>query len=144
MNDRKFRFISWIVFLMYFTFLIYMMFFGFNRHINEYTNYNFIPFKTIYLYIMYYDKFNLSTWLINLLGNIVVFIPFGILLPLLNMQLTKIFKFLMTFITGILILEILQITFEVGSFDIDDIILNSIGGLIGLAIYRIWLSNNYK
>lgn len=137
MNNREFKNITWIIFIIYFTFLIYMMFFGFNRSINEYTSYNFIPFKTVYLYINNFDKFNFTTWIINLLGNIIVFIPFGILLPLLNKHLGKISRFLMTFVSGILILEILQISLEVGSFDIDDIILNSIGGLIGLAIYRI-------
>lgn len=137
MNNREFKNITWIIFIIYFTFLIYMMFFGFNRSINEYTSYNFIPFKTVYLYINNFDKFNFTTWIINLLGNIIVFIPFGILLPLLNKHLGKILRFLMTFVSGILILEILQISLEVGSFDIDDIILNSIGGLIGLAIYRI-------
>lgn len=87
-------------------------------------------------YIIYYDYYNFDIWIINLIGNIVVFIPFGLLLPMINKQFQKKIKLMLVFIFGISILEISQLIFRVGSFDIDDIILNSIGVLLGLSIYK--------
>ncbi|MBP1989828.1 VanZ family protein [Paenibacillus eucommiae] len=78
-----------------------------------------------------------SHGLINLIGNFVIFIPFGILLGLMlrNGKISYIGVF--TLSLGLsLILESAQALFSIGSFDVDDLILNSSGGLTGFIIFK--------
>ncbi len=129
-------------FLLYFytLLLIYSMFIGFSgfsRIPSEEYKYNFIPFQTISLYFTYYDHFPLWTWLINLAGNIGVFVPFGLLLPTVFPKLQHLLSFLVVFMFCITILESLQLLLRLGSFDVDDILLNTIGALLGYLIFKI-------
>ncbi|RED59269.1 VanZ family protein [Cohnella lupini] len=72
--------------------------------------------------------------LINLFGNIAIFIPFGIFIGVMfnNKSLSFTGAFACSFALS-LCLESAQIVFAIGSFDVDDLILNSGGGLIGFA-----------
>ncbi|BFT72627.1 VanZ family protein [Paenibacillus sp. P36] len=98
---------------------------------------NFIPLKTISDTVLSPT----SHEVINLVGNILAFMPFGIFLLLL-------FKFKSKSIThtGVIIrslgmsllLELLQIFFSMGNFDVDDIILNTSGGLLGYCFFRLF------
>lgn len=75
---------------------------------------------------------------INLYGNIILFFPLGVYIQLF-MKKKSIFKALfLCFITSF-ILEVLQYLFGLGASDIDDVILNSFGGLLGIISYRIVL-----
>lgn len=89
---------------------------------------NIIPFETIM------NTFNLlSSWSIfNLLGNILIFIPLGILLT--NIKGNIVFVFMLSLITTCT-LEISQFITNIGTFDVDDILLNSFGGFIGYLLY---------
>jgi glycopeptide antibiotics resistance protein len=111
------------------------MLFGFGR---SYTyaefRYNLIPFSTI-RHFLQFDRFNTNIWVINLLGNVGVFIPYGILLPFILEARFR--KSIMIFLVGIIILELLQLVTRRGSFDIDDIILNTLGFFIGYGLYKI-------
>lgn len=94
---------------------------------------NFILFKTITINIQ-----NLSGWhdLSNLIGNIVAFIPLGIFLVLLS---KKKFKGVLAFSFCLsLSLECLQIVFTIGNFDVDDLILNTSGGLLGYFSIKLY------
>ena len=109
---------------------------GFSWHLIEkkYRTANFTPFATIYYYLTGQDT--TGTWS-NLLGNIVLFIPFGLIIPILFpkiKQLTQIF--LAAFLTS-LFFEMLQLLIALGTFDIDDCILNSVGAMMGFLIYSI-------
>ncbi len=90
---------------------------------------NFIPFKEIFRYSITSKLFYR-----NVIGNIILFVPFGYF----TSYYTKINKkwyiaMLITFITSLTI-EIIQM--GIGrSFDVDDIILNIIGGMLGYLIY---------
>ena len=109
--------------------IIYFMFFGFNRieGINTY-RFQLVPNKWPLMF-----PGILSIWIFDL-GNIVAFIPFGILIPkLLNIDFKK---FLFLFILAIFILETLQAITGLGAFDIDDIISNFLGATIGYIIYK--------
>lgn len=112
------------------------MFKGFGRNIHAELRYNYIPFTTILSYIMNVNQHNIMTTIINLVGNIGVFIPFGVLMPTIFKRMRKYPVFSIYFISSILILEFMQTFLKVGSGDIDDVILNYIGGTIG---YLIWL-----
>lgn len=76
---------------------------------------------------------------INLVGNVVMFIPLGLLLPLVFQKLRAYWKtFLCT--AGIIIaVELTQLFTLLGSCDIDDLILNLLGASIGYCLYRLFL-----
>jgi len=94
-------------------------------------NVNLVPFRTL---ISQY-KHIYSGWAIkNLLGNMVVFIPFGCLLSLVYETFRRIIPFIAISISSILCIEIVQFIFMIGFFDVDDIILNFIGAMIGYAL----------
>lgn len=124
-----------IITIAYTLILFYWMFVGFGRsnRINMGYNYNVIPFHTLKMYMNYADHFNLRTWFINVVGNVAVFVPFGIAVPyLLGMRLIR---FTLSFIAALFVIEFLQLVLRRGSFDIDDVLLNTIGAIIGYFIY---------
>ncbi|WP_305023110.1 VanZ family protein [Paenibacillus lacisoli] len=119
---------------MYTLLLIYMMFFGFGRSYNpgSHYSYNLIPFDTIKSYWMNVrGPHTLQTMMINLLGNIVVFIPFGILLPGSYQRLKKGGSFFLVCLSALLLLEISQMLLYRGTMDVDDVILNLLGAGLG-------------
>jgi glycopeptide antibiotics resistance protein len=139
----------WIVLIGYTLLLIYWMFIGFHRvqfQSSEF-RYNIVPFSTLTNYFVNFSSFNLRTWFINIFGNIAVFVPFGILLPLLFKPANKLGFFIVIFVGPLFVLELMQTLLRLGSFDIDDIILNGIGAMIGfmvLAFCRAALRGSIK
>lgn len=86
-----------------------------------------IPFKNILNGGITFNEI-----LIEILGNILTFIPLGILLGLS----IKNKKLIVLIVVGVsLFFEILQYVLAFGSSDITDIIFNTLGGLIGFLIY---------
>lgn len=98
---------------------------------------NFVPFKTIKMYIRYYDLPGLRSFS-NLFGNILVFIPVGILLPRVHEGSKKVICMLFNVLLFIIGIEVFQLFSNFGAFDVDDIILNTFGVLLGRCLYRIW------
>lgn len=95
-------------------------------------NPNLIPFKTIYPYMLG-DK----GWIIagiNLLGNIVLLVPIGFLIPFVSRKTNWKIMIIIAIISG-LVIELLQTFLKVGIFDIDDVILNGIGVMIGYWVF---------
>ncbi|PZU88176.1 MAG: hypothetical protein DI529_05915 [Chryseobacterium sp.] len=96
-----------------------------------------VPFETIDEYstkVIQYDKIAVIK---NLLGNIILFIPYGFL-GILFSKLNQ-FKWLfLTFFIIINIIEFSQYYFKRGFADIDDVILNTFGAVIGFFIYKKW------
>jgi glycopeptide antibiotics resistance protein len=99
--------------------------------------YNIIPFKTITDYIKASSHINQSIWISNLFGNILAFLPLGIFLPWLFERFIGFWRTTGTVLLATSLVEILQFFTRVGSFDIDDIILNTLGGAIGYVLIRI-------
>ncbi|MGM7682378.1 VanZ family protein [Cytobacillus sp. Hm23] len=133
-KDKKLIF-GWLLFGIYFLMLIYVMFFGFSRSTYKEASYNLIPFKTIGNYVNSIGYYNASVIMINLIGNVIVFIPFGLFLSLLIPKLRKSSLLIFVFIWLIGSLELLQFVFSLGSFDIDDILLNTVGAWLGLKVF---------
>ena len=105
-----------IVTIAYTLLLFYWMFVGFGRsnRIDMGYSYNVIPFHTLKMYMFHADHFNVRTWFINVVGNVAVFVPFGIAVPyLLGMRLMR---FAFSFIAVLLVIEFLQLILR-GSFD---------------------------
>lgn len=97
---------------------------------------NLTPFKEIARTIHVQSSHNL----INLFGNIAIFIPYGSFIGL--MSRSKGLSFSGAFFRSFglsLSLESAQILFAIGSFDVDDLILNSSGGLIGYIALQLFV-----
>ncbi|MBR4993266.1 MAG: VanZ family protein [Lachnospiraceae bacterium] len=95
---------------------------------------NFVPFKTVKMYMKYYAVTNSFT---NLAGNLVIFMPLGFLLPFTWKKKHGIFAIAAL---GFLIsmgVEVTQLVTGLGAFDVDDLILNTAGAVIGYLIYKI-------
>lgn len=129
----------WGLLGVYTAFLLYMMLFGFDRSVyrEEELGYrlNLVPFVTIHRYVFHADAFATGTWAINLFGNVGVFIPYGLLLPFLLPRCRSLPRMLGMFLAGLFLAELLQLLLRVGSFDVDDFILNSLGACCGYAIF---------
>jgi len=69
------------------------------------------------------------------LGNFVGFIPFGVLIP--RLYRCNLFRFLSLFILSILIIETVQMLTFLGRFDINDVIVNTLGAAVGFCAYKI-------
>ena len=76
----------------------------------------------------------------HMVYNILMFIPFGYLIPAMNpMRLRKVSFALLGGIMTSTVIEGVQMIFSLGQSDIDDIIANSIGAVIGyLAVRFVW------
>ncbi len=101
---------------------------------------NLIPFVNLFDYESRRDL------LLNIIGNCTMFIPTGILTPVLYRHLGSFKK---TVLTGFLIslsIEIIQLPFAVRASDIDDLILNTLGVAAGYGIYALvkWLTAGKK
>ena len=127
--------IIFILLISYLLLLSYWMLLGFGRTTQMEYMYNLKPLITIGQFLQT-DHYNSKIWIINLLGNIGVFVPFGILLPLLVRR--RIFRAFFIFICGLLLLELMQLVSRRGSFDIDDFILNSMGFALGYGLLKVF------
>ena len=104
-------------------------------------NTNLIPFYTTknYLHVLQYstDRYMRTHCFLNLAGNIVLFIPAGWLLPRLWGWLRNFFRFF-TFCAGLIFLvETVQLFTLLGRFDIDDLILNLSGMILGFILFHL-------
>lgn len=128
--------------ILYTILILFFLFFAFNRadHASSDYGYTFIlvlesvPLKFPELTFMWIFSF----------GNIVAFIPFGVLIPLLYR--IRFGKFITFFILAILVLETLQALTNLGSFDVHDVLSNTLGAAIGFIAYRVGFSSkiSYK
>lgn len=99
-------------------------------------NANIIPFKTISRYIIEREHYNVDIILNNTIGNMMIFVPLGILLPILFKKSRSFTKLLTIGAVSIFTIEALQFFLQIGQFDIDDIILNVAGILLGYALFK--------
>lgn len=118
-----------IVFIYYVILLFNMVIFA--RYDSVY-GYNLVPFKSILEALKSDDLYFM---VINIFGNLVVFMP----LEYFIINLFEIKRFSLNFILSfliILIIEILQFVFKIGVFDIDDILLSFFGMMMFYVIYN--------
>ena len=117
--------------LLSFTFLIYVLclFYVVTFQDVGWSSSNFIPFKEMF-------RYNIGSRLFikNVLGNIIMFIPYGFFVSYyLDLKKPKLV---------LILILLLSITIETTQliigrvFDIDDIILNTLGGLVGFGFYH--------
>lgn len=88
---------------------------------------NIIPFKTIIKYLT--SKVSLQVIIYNIIGNFIALMPLSFLLILKNKNNIKLSRQFTKISITVLVIEILQLIFSCGKFDIDDFILNVSGAL---------------
>lgn len=96
---------------------------------------NLIPFKVLYETVMLVRNGNFNYFLINFLGNIILFAPFGFFIPLLWGTSAK--KTVLIGFCCSLFIEICQLFLARGT-DVDDLILNTSGVLLGVLIFKLF------
>lgn len=128
-----------ILFFIYLVALIYFVFFaeeyGRTEPASEFC-YNLVPFQEIRRYIEYRAMIGIPSVILNLVGNIVAFVPFGFLLPMISPKERRAGMIFLLALELSLMIEVVQLFSHVGSFDVDDLILNTAGGLLGYGAYR--------
>lgn len=102
-------------------------------------DYNIYPFREIRRYLTYWELLGMHTVLLNLAGNVIGFMPFGALLPLMARGVRRGWKVTLLSFEISALIEISQLIFQVGCFDVDDMILNTLGGFLGYAVF--WVSH---
>lgn len=96
---------------------------------------NFKLFKTIRMYIDYSYMLNSFE---NLVGNVVVFMPFGFLLPYIMKNCRHYLILLLNAFLFVLGIEVFQLFSAFGAFDVDDILLNCLGASLGWCCFVKW------
>ena len=141
------RICLWTAFAVYSFALVYILFlsrsgrFPYNSFW-EYVKYsvNLIPFKTVWGYVE--DYMAQGPWILtlairNIGGNFILFFPMGMFLPCLFPKTQKFRRTLLISFCTILCVELIQLLLRRGIFDVDDLILNISGWLIGFAVLKI-------
>jgi len=101
---------------------------------------NLIPFRTLRLFfrlLTHHRAELVQAAVINLAGNVIMFIPLGLFLPLVFPKLRNVWKTLLCVTLIIAAVELAQLFTLVGSCDIDDLILNLAGSCLGYGIYQL-------
>lgn len=119
----------------YTLFLLYLMFFGFGRSQYDINIVRLIPMFSTVGFVK--QTILWKTIFINIFGNILMFVPFGFL-GIIFPKLNNFWILILDFLFAIILIESLQYFTRLGIFDIDDVILNTIGVAIGFWIYQLF------
>lgn len=144
--------VLYVLFLLYLTFIAVLLFtpsfrilpetweIPFVRYVQKTTN--FVPFKTVRLFINGNKKGIISKWILwaNIIGNILLLMPLAVFLPHKFKSQRKFPHFLLTSIIIISGIECLQLLFRVGYCDIDDFILNLTGMILVFAAQKLFFA----
>lgn len=126
--------VSRLLFVLYLILLAYFLFFSehYGRTISsgEY-RYNLTLFKEVRRFIEYRNRIGSEGFIVNIFGNILAFAPFGFVLPVISPDNRKLLNITLLSLEFSLTIELLQLIFRVGIFDVDDLLMNTLGGFIG-------------
>lgn len=133
--------ISWVLFVLYILLLSYLLFlsedYGRKSFALRQYQYNLIPFQEIRRFWVYRDKVGYIASFLNIGGNVIGFLPFGFFLPVIS------YRFRNGWLIGLLgfslslVVECTQLILKVGCFDVDDLILNALGAVLGYVAFVI-------
>ena len=135
-RNRKFAI---LLFLLYFGVLFYFLFFSEKlgrTFVEREYHYNLIPFLEIKRFIVHYEVLGFKAVLLNIVGNVVAFMPFGFFLPIFSRRCRYFLNTVFYTLELSLAVELIQLVTKVGSFDVDDLILNTFGGAMGFFVYH--------
>lgn len=136
-NSAKHRIkhLGTMLFVLYVLLLIYFLFFSeeYGRVAAEEREYryNLIPFIEIRRFWIYREQLGVFAVVTNLLGNVIGFIPYGFILPVIARKCRSGFFIILSGFGISLLVETIQLITKVGCFDVDDLILNTLGAALG-------------
>ncbi len=99
--------------------------------------YNLMPFVEIRRFWKYRDQLGNFAVFSNIFGNVIGFLPWGFILPIIFRRMSRVF---LIFLSGFLLsltVEVIQLISKVGCFDVDDLILNTLGAVLGYVFFVI-------
>ncbi|MFI3201418.1 MAG: VanZ family protein [Eubacteriales bacterium] len=128
----------WTIYIFYITSLIQITVIRDWNHFFDYKNYThtmntiqLVPFLTT----MQSYRQGLDAFIYHLIGNMIWFLPLGCITPLVHRKFKGFFS---TVIIGVFLsffIELFQWVFNSGVSDLDDIIVNTLGTIVGYGIY---------
>ena len=129
----------WVLFIYYLTILSALLFFGGLFHLDRAWGgaVNLEPFYTIRRFWIHYRRTGSLASLSNLLGNVMILVPLGVLLPVLFRPMRRIWLFVPLLALICVGVEWLQWYSGLGIADVDDSILNFAGALVGWIVTRL-------
>lgn len=144
-KDRRksLRRLEILLFTAYLALLCYFLFFAESMgrtYTDRAYHYNLMPFREIRRFWVYRDSLGIWSVMLNLVGNVAAFVPLGMLLPRLFEKSRKFLPTVFFCFEFSLCVEIIQLVFKVGSFDVDDILLNTAGGVFGYLFYKVFVA----
>ena len=144
-TKRKIRRLSILLFVLYILLLVYFLFFSeeYGRAAMEERQYryNLIPFVEIRRFWVYRKQLGFMAVVTNLFGNVIGFLPFGFILPVILDKMRSGWLIVLAGFGLSVTVEVIQLITKVGCFDVDDMILNTLGGLLGYLVF--WASNRW-
>lgn len=147
-TKKRIQLVSVGLFLLYLILLIYFLFFA-EEMGRAYTqreiSYNLHLFREIRRFWIYREELGKAAFFLNIFGNVICFIPFGAIFPILYAKARNIGVIIVASMGFSCLVECIQLLSRVGSFDVDDILLNTIGGITGYVIFAIcnWLRRKH-
>lgn len=99
-------------------------------------HYNLVLFKEIKRFWEYRHQVGFLAMVTNLFGNVLIFVPFGFFMPMAS-RYRSFFSTLFWSFGLSLGVETFQLITKVGSFDVDDLLLNTLGGVVGYVVFVI-------
>lgn len=123
-----------VLFVLYIILLFYFLFFAesFGRtDVSADYRWNLSLFREIRRYWEYRQTIGVKIFFINIVGNVLAFMPFGFFWPLLWDFKANWLATTLNTLTLSLAAEVVQLVYKIGSFDVDDLFLNTIGGFLG-------------
>lgn len=139
-NTTKNQKLGWVLFVVYLAALVYFMFFAesFGRtEVQKDYAYNLELFREIRRFYQYRERLGMKAVVLNLGGNVIGFMPCGFFLPIVSRRGRKWYNAILLCFGLSLCIEITQLWMRVGSFDVDDLLLNTLGGILGYGCNRI-------
>lgn len=127
-NNEKFVFYKEFTNLLFIVYVLLLYELLTRSELNHVSGYNLAPFTEIFRY-----KIGSNAFYINVVGNIVLFIPFGYFISS-YIKPKKILPILLVSAISSATVEFVQLCIG-RSFDVDDIILNTLGAIIGFLLY---------
>ena len=140
-TKRIIRGLGTVLFILYVLALIYFLFFSeeYGRAAMEERQYryNLIPFVEIRRFWVYRKQLGLMAVVTNLFGNVIGFIPYGFILPVIAHKCRNGLFIVASGFSLSLLVETVQLIAKVGCFDVDDLVLNTLGGILGYITFMI-------
>lgn len=101
---------------------------------------NLIPFHTIVYYTgiaLHGGAIGARQAFANIAGNVILFLPFGYFLPIFIRPLHRGVRIALVTAGFSTLIEVSQYLLHVGSSDVDDVILNTLGGIAGFSLLQL-------